>query len=403
MSRMNFQYAFFLGRHPLLSACEAWRVVEPFAPSLIHANERLLLVETPQQLTQELFPHLGGSDRVGRVVAHFPSLPTPTQLLDALSPLLAAKIAFGLSTFSDLGFDRKFLVAIKKEARQRGLKLRFIEPNTKDERQLSSAQVLFNGLYREPNAEITVVKVKDAFLAVRTIWVQDIQAYERRDTGRPVRDARVGMLPPKLAQQMINFAVSHIPTFSLTLYDPFCGLGTILQEGVLRGFSMVGSDASAEMVAAAKRNVAALSSHTEVDIFQHDARGDFPSRLKRKIGGIVTEPYLGKPLSAPLPAEEVDAYVDELLPLYRAFFKSAAGLLSPRAPLLFVLPRLRTSQGWVSFPASFIDEIATFGYHLEHLVPAVLEPFFGFQDPTVLEYNRPDALVGRDLRLWTRI
>lgn len=400
---MNFEYAFFLGRQPLLSACEAWAVLKPFAPSLIHADEHILLVQTLQELSQGLFPHLGGSDRVGRVIGRFPSLPTSAQLLDALSPTKGvSRLAFGLSTFSDLGFDRKFLVTIKKEARQRRVKLRFIEPNTKSDFQLSSAQVLFNGLYREPNAEITVVKVKDVFLAVRTIWVQDIQAYERRDTGRPVRDAQVGMLPPKLAQQMINLAVSHVPNSSPTLYDPFCGLGTILQEGVLREFTMFGSDSSAEMVAAAKQNVAALSSRGEVDIFHHDARGDFPSRLKRKIGGIVTEPYLGKPLSTPLSAEEVDAYVGELLPLYRAFFKSAAALLPPGAPLLFVLPRLRTSQGWVSFPSSFIDEIATFGYHLEHLVPAVLEPFFG-ADLTVLEYNRPDALVGRDLRLWTRI
>jgi hypothetical protein len=39
--------------------------------------------------------------------------------------------------------------------------------------------------------------------------VQDIDAYAERDFERPMRDAFVGMLPPKLAQIMLNLAVGE--------------------------------------------------------------------------------------------------------------------------------------------------------------------------------------------------
>lgn len=398
---MTTEYIFFLGRQALLSACEAWSFCKQWQPTVQYGNDRVVVIQTEQEIPFPSLAHLGGCDRVGRVVGTYPTKPTVQDILAALSPIPGARIAFGLSTFGDLGFDRKFLVAIKKEARQREVRISFIEPNKKGEHQLSSAQVLFNGLYREPNAEVTVLPIRDAWLLVHTVWVQDIQAYERRDTSRPVRDPRVGMLPPKLAQIMINVTSANLAS-NAALYDPFCGVGTILQEGALMGRPMIGSDSSKEMVAASQQNVAAVSPAAAVEIFQHDVYSPFPSRLRGKVEGMVTEPWLGTPLTSPLSLARGEKYIAGLLPLYRAFFQHAASILPAGSPLLCIFPRVRTTKGWVAIPSSFIDEIARFGYHLEHLVPAVLQPYFG-SDQTVLVYHRPDALVGRDLRLWTRM
>jgi tRNA G10 N-methylase Trm11 len=59
-----------------------------------------------------------------------------------------------------------------------------------------------------------------------TIACQDIDAYTKRDTSKS-RDMVVGMMPPKLAQIMINLATEGRKEI---IYDPFCGLGTILIE-----------------------------------------------------------------------------------------------------------------------------------------------------------------------------
>jgi hypothetical protein len=42
----------------------------------------------------------------------------------------------------------------------------------------------------------------------RTIFIQDIDAYSARDTGK-TRDMEVGMLPPKLAQMMLSLALGN--------------------------------------------------------------------------------------------------------------------------------------------------------------------------------------------------
>ena len=78
--------------------------------------------------------------------------------------------------------------------------------------------------------EIVVIKGHDKVFIGKTVAIQDIENYTKRDYERPARDAKTGMLPPKLAQIMINLggltkidhdqeethAVQH------TLYDPFC-------------------------------------------------------------------------------------------------------------------------------------------------------------------------------------
>jgi len=67
------------------------------------------------------------------------------------------------------------------------------------------------------------------------------------------------MLPPKLAQMMINISTSEfvqLKNSTPTIYDPFCGLGTILIESILMQNNVVyGSDISAENIEKTKENL----------------------------------------------------------------------------------------------------------------------------------------------------
>ena len=84
------------------------------------------------------------------------------------------------------------------------------------------------------------------------MWIQDIEGYSERDIGRE-RSMTVGMMPPKLAQMMINMATKGN---MLRIWDPFCGLGTTLIEAHNAGYShLTGSDISAEMVQETKKNI----------------------------------------------------------------------------------------------------------------------------------------------------
>ena len=50
-----------------------------------------------------------------------------------------------------------------------------------------------------------IIPSKTGFLVAKTVWVQDIDAYSKRDINRE-RSMTVGMMPPKLAQIMINLS-----------------------------------------------------------------------------------------------------------------------------------------------------------------------------------------------------
>src|SRR6185503_10002944 len=97
-------------------------------------------------------------------------------------------------------------------------------------------------------------------LLAQTLFVQDIEAYGARDQARPARDARVGMLPPKLAQIMLNLSAGPLRASAeelarLRVLDPFCGTGVILQEALLMGYSVLGTDIDERMVDYSRRNI----------------------------------------------------------------------------------------------------------------------------------------------------
>jgi len=154
-----------------------------------------------------------------------------------------------------------------------------------------------------------------------TIYVQDIDSYAKRDFGK-TRDMQVGMLPPKLAQMMINIATEdchpELVSGSLkgkntlndsgtspewqnsSIYDPFCWLWTILLESIISWNKEVfWSDLSEDMVKSTKKNIDFIKDefNKEVktaEIIKLDAKdiANSPILNNHKIDAIVTEWYL---------------------------------------------------------------------------------------------------------------
>ncbi len=79
------------------------------------------------------------------------------------------------------------------------------------EAELNSAQVIHNNLTSPTGWELVFIRDGSKTIVAQTVKVQDIAAYTLRDRSRPKRDARIGMLPPKLAQIIINLAVGAVP------------------------------------------------------------------------------------------------------------------------------------------------------------------------------------------------
>ncbi len=273
---------------------------------------------------------------------------------------------------------------------------------------LSSAQVLHNKLFGSHSWELMLIGDGDKTYLAQTGAVQDITAYAARDQKRPKRDSRVGMLPPKLAQIIINLAVgpriqkavsantngSLVPTPDTLngILDPFCGTGVILQEALLMGSNVVGSDREPRMVdytkenldwIRSKYNLKSSSSVLEADATEHTWTIPFYS--------IATETYLGRPFSS-LPAPDViQQVVQDVDTIHKKFLRNVARQTKSGFTMCIAVPAWKTKSGFKHLPT--LDHLEELGYTRAVFVHA------HNQD---LIYHRPEQIVGRELAVLIR-
>lgn len=375
---MNLPYLAILGRQPELGLAELECLLGP--KSVTAFGRQALLAQAPE------LDKLGGTVKLARVVYRGPA----ADLLEVPLPVGSlpwpgsGKINIGLS-FYGLKATSRFVTAtgleLKKRWKSRG-SLRLVTPQQGTS--LSAAQLLHNGLPGKGFELVVVVNKQEMVVAV-TEQVQDIVAYAARDYARPARSARVGMLPPKLAQILVNATTGPL------VADPFCGTGVVLQEALLLGRRAAGSDRAPEMAEAARQNLQWLAQrHPDIPAWAV-AEADAVQWQPPAGCAIVTEGYLGPNFSRLPRPDELAAARRELNGFYRRVLDAWARRLPAGAELAICLPSWRIAKGWSDLPV--IDELPDLGYTFKSLAHA---------DTRNLRYARPDQIVGRRILLIRR-
>ncbi|HRI36244.1 MAG TPA: hypothetical protein PK765_04160 [bacterium] len=385
---------FVLGREWRLSLAELLSVFGP-ERFLGHADKIAFFARISDEEIVSRFSSLGGSVFAGRIDQA--SLSAKRFDPDSIARFVALrhgdrtdKIIFSFSTYpesSDL-FERS--LSIKKRLRKvvgEGIAIR--SANSDKEGNPSAVPIRKQGVLEKGHPVVEIRDMSGQFFLAAIIAAQDVDAYTRRDTER-VRDMKVGMLPPKLAQIMLNLAGVED-----RVYDPFCGLGTVLIEASARGLQVYGSDVSDAMVRATRENLAGLGHDAEIDtrIFRLDAArsADIGDRVPADTP-IATEGTLGPILSASTISRVRVAEIDEeLARLYDRFF---AGLRQMRwtKRIVVSLPCFRVERSDVSASRC----IEAFMRHGFVSIPPLPD---GLREPNrrgVL-YRRPDQTVGREI------
>ncbi len=115
----------------------------------------------------------------------------------------------------------------------------------------------------------------------------DYESLEKRDMEKPVRRESLA-IAPRLAKIMINLAGLKKED---KLLDPFCGVGTILQEGLLQGMTAVGVDRDEKAIKGAKENMKWFEfSQEDYELIAFDStKVNIP-----EVSGVATEPDLGE-------------------------------------------------------------------------------------------------------------
>jgi tRNA G10 N-methylase Trm11 len=381
------------GSHPKLSLAEAISVIDPLARP--HSDCAVMVSSAQVNIDR-----LGGFSKIGNVLfetkaKNFAAI--EDQILSNLSSFIPprdSKIPFGIS-FYGLKNSRQLNnlgMSIKKQLRALKISSRFVKP-IKNE--LSSAQITNNRLL-EKGFELLISFSPNSIIIGKTTAVQNFKAYGTRDYEKPCRDAKVGMLPPKLAQIMLNLATGLLRTGknqSSTLLDPFCGSGTILQEALLAGYRVNGADIAGKMVACCLKNLSWLKTTIKSDIKIPEIKISDATKATfiQPIDLLVSEIYLGPPLNY-LPApDKLNSIAQEINSLLSKFLINLAKQIKTGTPICLAIPFWHTPQKDLHLP--IIDQITTLGYNLIPIGTAKL---------TDLRYRRKDQLVGRQLLILKR-
>jgi tRNA G10 N-methylase Trm11 len=300
-------------------------------------------------------------------------------------------------------------LTMKKAIRKTGRNVRLV-PNK--ELELNTAQVIHNQLTGPTGWELVFVADGDKTYVVQSVKVQNIDSYTVRDRGRPKRDARVGMLPPKLAQTIINLAAGPLPEDTLqnicdipagepippkllnkTVLDPFCGTGVVLQEALLMGYGAYGSDLEKRMVDYSKANLDWLSTKLPYEATIELEAGDATTHdWQHQIDFVASESYLGRPFtSAPSP-DVLQQTTSECNLIIKKFLQNIHGQLESGTRLCVAVPAWQTRNGQFKH-LPLIDQISDLGYNRVE--------FERVSDSDLL-YYREDQVVARQLLVLTR-
>jgi tRNA G10 N-methylase Trm11 len=385
-----------LGRQPALGLAEL--------ESLYGANEVVALGEHAAALTAAAdtvaFERLGGSVKLCKLLTRLNTtnwgdieryLVKNTPEHAAMLP--EGKIQIGISVYGFTESAQRIQatgLSVKKAIKKAGRSVR-LTPNT--EPALSSAQVQHNHLTGPTGWELVLVRDNNQTYLAQTVQIQDITAYTIRDRERPKRDSRVGMLPPKLAQIIINLAAAKTAPAGHVVLDPFCGTGVVLQEAELMGFDAYGTDLEPRMIDYSAHNLEWFGQrypHPTPAILEI---GDATSwKWQSHVDIVACETYLGKPFTAIPPQAVLAATMSDCNQIIRKFLRNIRSQIDPGTRLCIAVPAWQVRKGEFRH-LPLVDSLEELGYN---------QVRFEHVESSELLYYREDQVVARELLVITR-
>lgn len=392
------QTVFILGRQPAIGRAELESLLG--GDHCMPLGEQAVLSDIP--VNDPLFSRLGSSVKAGTILDIIPygNIPNLHQalrplVLECASLITEGKIQLGISAY-DIKTSPKQLMAIglnlKKALRAQKYSTRLI-PN--QELELSSAQILHNHLIGIRGIELLLIRHGDKIVVARTTHVQDINAYALRDQNRPKRDAFVGMLPPKLAQTIINLAVSTqpAPAPQFTILDPFCGTGVLLQEALLMEFGAYGTDIETRMIDYSAKNLKWLHEQYNTPETIPLAIGDATIfTWQQPFAAVACEAYLGHPLAHWPRPEKLQEIIGTCNVIIEKFLRNLAGQIPAGTRCCVAVPAWINPNGKIHHLPT-LDHLEKIGYNRVR---------FKHVREADLVYYRSDQIVARELLVITR-
>ncbi|MDO8628686.1 MAG: hypothetical protein Q7R56_02945 [Nanoarchaeota archaeon] len=307
-------YIFLLGRDPALSIIEIASYFQarkqPY--HIGEYTEDYILISTNTLDAETTIQQLGGTTKIAII----------TQELEEPYQGTKNKITYSINNFTE---NKELYEDIKLQLitslKEQGLKI--IERKKLEKKPSKAANV---------DLEI-VVAGEHVGIVQATAKTKD---YQERDEKRPNFEA-ARVISIRLAKILINLSQAKPGT---TLLDPYCGLGTILQEALLQKINVIGTDNDKIMIKKTQENLQWLGKTTNYQLINADATK--LGNLNIQTDQAATEPYLGPYIKTVMNKEEALQLAQELEQLYTKTLQQLHKIVQGK--IAFIFPRFKTKQ-----------------------------------------------------------
>lgn len=368
-------YVFILGKNWKLSVAEVVSLLKSraYTPRIIDISQSFVVIELDNALDPSIIVDLGGTIKIGRVITEISvetvkkaflerskqaksdiqtslsSNNTVERVFDAskISSIFGVSIYFVGTYFSQSSIRiQRFLGGyFKKNLASRGEKAKFMGfPRSRHVPQLTHVEVLKKGLVDNSAEILFCIGKEEAFLS-KAVAVHNPFEFQKRDVERPFQ-RKIFSISPRLAKILVNLSMC-LPRS--VLLDPFCGVGTIIQEAALMKMKVIGVDRDSWCVKAARANLDWLKKEYPSQlkgmastILLGDARKLTNQIETNSVDGIATEPALGPALRFIPTVSRANRIIIDLKSLYYDFLEEAYKVLKCEGHLAIVSPLVRT-------------------------------------------------------------
>lgn len=329
-------YIFIFGRNPDLSFSELLSFFSqesiPIKDSVREGHAAYISLQ--KKLSLNTLEKLGGTIAVAEVLTSGKNFSTISRSLDRASLYEEEKnnITYALWTFGDASEELEdYLKGRFKEERLRASRKPLITPL-----ELQDGTTV-NILGSEKKVDLQLVSFSSSFLAFgKVVWQCDYDSLEHRDMKKPVRREALAV-SPRISKIMIT--LSEAPRKG-TLLDAFCGIGSILQEGLLQGLRVYGYDRDKDAISGCLSNlhwgVFSKESYTVLCIDSRHATAP-------EVDVMVSEPDLGEILRKMPTVTQAKKTLRHFEELMIAVIRGAGAKVSGN--IVFSAPYIKTIKG----------------------------------------------------------